>query len=390
MEGIFETNDSFDFSKLFLTKPTMISGGNYFIRCLVDNLPLYIQPPKCRTKQGILKAGKRFYTDLMFTNENEDFIRWMENLENHCQQYIFKNREKWFDGDMELHDVENYFTSPLKLYKSGKFYIARANLAVVLNKPTLKIYDENENEINMDAINDKTSVITILEIQGIKCSARSFQIELEVKQMMVLKQNNLFEKCIIAPSKKNVVSVNETTDQISSDPHKIHDEHTSAHLAIKEEEEEKEDIIITTNVSESDIAVDNINGAIENTETVENNTIVENSSAHESNADESSVHVNAYIDNSSTKNEKNEKEGLEEVTFSLDELKNTESLQLKKRNDVYYEMYREARRKAKIAKDLALSSYLEAKRIKNMYMLDDINESDDSDLEIEDNESLEN
>jgi hypothetical protein len=53
-------------------------------------------------------------------------------------------------------------------------------------------------------------------------------------------------------------------------------------------------------------------------------------------------------------------------------------------------MYREARRKAKIAKDLALSSYLEAKRIKNMYMLDEIEESDDSDLEIEDNDSLEN
>jgi hypothetical protein len=63
---------------------------------------------------------------------------------------------------------------------------------------------------------------------------------------------------------------------------------------------------------------------------------------------------------------------------------------LRKRNDVYYEMYREARRKAKVARDLALSSYIEAKRIKNAYLLKDIEDSE-SDEEsfmqsIEDNE----
>ena len=44
-------------------------------------------------------------------------------------------------------------------------------------------------------------------------------------------------------------------------------------------------------------------------------------------------------------------------------------------------MYREACRKAKIARDLALSSYLEAKRIKNVYMLQDSSDSEDSDYE---------
>jgi hypothetical protein len=77
------------------------------------------------------------------------------------------------------------------------------------------------------------------------------------------------------------------------------------------------------------------------------------------------------------------------VEFNLEELSNSDSIQIKKRNEVYYEMYREARRKAKIARDLALSSYLEAKRIKNTYMLDDIKDSDDSDLETEDSEEPE-
>jgi hypothetical protein len=71
-----------------------------------------------------------------------------------------------------------------------------------------------------------------------------------------------------------------------------------------------------------------------------------------------------------------------EVDLSLDEIPESEAVSIKQRNDVYYKMYQEAREKAKIARDLALSAYLEAKRIKNTYMLEDIiDSSDDSDDE---------
>jgi hypothetical protein len=75
-----------------------------------------------------------------------------------------------------------------------------------------------------------------------------------------------------------------------------------------------------------------------------------------------------------------------EIEFDLEELPKSETIQLKNRNDVYYEKYREAKRKAKIARDLALSSYLEAKRIKNTYMLDDIDDSDDEDEDEDDDD----
>jgi len=334
---IYDTNDSFDFNNLILTKPTLISGGNYFIRCLVNNSSLYIQPPKCKTKQGFMKAGKRFSCDLMFTNENENFIRWMENLENHCQQFIYKNRDKWFDGEMELHDIENYFTSPLKLYKSGKYYISRVNVNTILNKPSIKIYDENETELDMESINDNTTVVTVVEIQGIKCSSRSFQIEIELKQMMVLQPTNIFEKCIIktgtVPPSNTVVA-----DTIV---------------------EGKEDLeVMNSPEPELDTCI--------NTETV----------------DDKDTEIPEVIDTTTTVILN---DGIEEIDFNLEELKEDEPFQIKKRDDVYYEMYREARRKAKIARDLALSSYLEAKRIKNTYMLEDIEDSDDSDLELEDN-----
>ena len=86
MEGIYNTDSSFDFTKLKLAKPQQIPGGNYFIRLSIDDKALYIQPPKSKTKQGFLKAGKRYLTDLMFSNEDTNFIEWMENLENYCPQ----------------------------------------------------------------------------------------------------------------------------------------------------------------------------------------------------------------------------------------------------------------------------------------------------------------
>jgi hypothetical protein len=70
-----------------------------------------------------------------------------------------------------------------------------------------------------------------------------------------------------------------------------------------------------------------------------------------------------------------------EVNLDTEELNENDTFHLKEKTEVYYEMYREARRKAKLAKSLALSSFMEARRIKNLYMLDDI---DDSDSDVDD------
>jgi hypothetical protein len=47
-----------------------------------------------------------------------------------------------------------------------------------------KIFKESNETVDIENI---TKIITILEIQGVKCSAKSFQIDIEVKQMMVLR-----------------------------------------------------------------------------------------------------------------------------------------------------------------------------------------------------------
>lgn len=194
-------NQPFDFTKLSLLRPNVTSGGNYFIKFRMNENPLYIQSPKCKTKQGIYKSGKKFFCDLIFTNEHESFIQWMDNLENHSRKIIYENKSKWFETELDENDIENSFTSPLKWVKSGKYYICRVNIPTQLGNCSLKIYNEDEQEISIDSIQENQNVLTILEIQGIKCSARSFQIEIEIKQMLVMKPDNLFDRCIFKPTK---------------------------------------------------------------------------------------------------------------------------------------------------------------------------------------------
>jgi len=74
---------------------------------------------------------------------------------------------------------------------------------------------------------------------------------------------------------------------------------------------------------------------------------------------------------------------LTEVNLDSD-LDNLETITLKKPNQVYYEIYKTARKKAKDAKRTAIMAFLEAKNIKKTYMLDDLDDSEDSDMDIED------
>ena len=373
MEQIYDTRDKltqFDFSKLVLSKPTLISGGNYFIRFKKNNFPLYIQPPSCSTRNGFVKNGRKYHTDLMFTNEDEYIIQWLERLEEYCVNFIYSHRSDWFDGDMEIVDIENYFTSPLKVYKSGKYYTVRVNIPSALDKPNIKIYDEKEEIVDFNSINDTTRIMSIMEVQGIKCSARSFQIELEMKQVLVTKpiELDLFNKCIITHTEK-VIHETPTTIDVDTNNDIVSNKEVIEETmdTIKTIIEEKHDTIET---------IDNLGkreNIDEHTDTQPNHAIAEN--------DDMPLTIE---NNVAPTNEFISSDTMQEVVFNLEDLSQDETVNLKQPNEVYYQMYKDAIQKAKVAREMALSSYLEAKNIKNTYMLTDIDDSDMSDMDMDD------
>ena len=65
---------------------------------------------------------------------------------------------------------------------------------------------------------------------------------------------------------------------------------------------------------------------------------------------------------------------LQEVNLTFDE---NDAITLKNPNEIYLDIYRQAREKAKKAKQEAIKAYLEAKRIKELYMLEIVDSSED-------------
>jgi len=397
MEQIFEPNAQFQFDKLVLTNPIFVNSGNYFIKYLMNDSPLYIQPPKCATKQGFIKGGKKLFCDLLFTNENESFIRWIEDLENYSQTYIFNNREKWFETDLELHDIESSFTSPLKLYKSGKFYIVRTIIPTRLGKCTLRIFDEQEMDVPMESIQDGTTVMTIWEIQGIKCSTRNFQIDIEVKQMMVIPKSNLFERCVISknsdltkesllsttvPSEEGTRSVSplpkvDTQDQNAVEIPTPNSSGLCSNKATFRVSSEEAEIPLPNSVAftvSSEEATRSVCPLPKIVESIEKEVILDESDNDDGEYDYDdgfTIDIDEMETDDNEPNTTNNETstGVEIVDFNPKEILESNDFQLKTRNDVYYEIYTNAKKKAEEARNLAISAYLEAKRIKDLYLI---------------------
>ena len=60
---------------------------------------------------------------------------------------------------------------------------------------------------------------------------------------------------------------------------------------------------------------------------------------------------------------------------------NMDAVQLKAPIVVYREIYKKAKEKAKMARRLAIQAFLEAKKIKNTFLVGEVEESDDDDLD---------
>ena len=200
--------------------------------------------------------------------------------------------------------------------------------------------------------------MTILEVQGIKCSSRSFQIELEIKQMMTLEPVNLFENCLLA---SNRPIVNQT---------KLPTMEQGLEETIEQENSEEPIQVDTSEVEEE-------NDYIQQEETKEEENIHLEESKEEEPPKEISLEETPILEDS--ENMKTSEPSIEDLEFTVDleKLESDESISIKPQNDIYYERYREAQKRARIAKNLALQAYLEAKEIKNQYHLDDIESDED-------------
>lgn len=413
----FEANKEFPFEKMVLGQPqAMQGGGSYFTKLTIENKPILMQLPKCNMKNGIVKTKRITYCDLMYEKSNfdEKLSEWVESLEETCQNLIDTKKHLWFSNDLTKDDLETMMSSLVRLYKSGSKALMRTYVDVSRRNGNLKchIYDENERIVDSNTITEKTLMIPLIQIEGIKFTSRSFDVELKLIQIMVLeeKEEVAFNKSCMIKRRSPIPmenlklekslendNVTDSTDNseieidensVKSETSKVNNNHeeednnkteiemkSDDNITLENVEEEtsgkKDSILGNENLEEVELSLDNLDDA--EVFDSEENSVVDNEDKVSSLTEESLPDLEEIT--LEVKDELSPRLGIEEVELNIKD--NTEPITLKRPNEVYYEIYKAAREKAKHMRKVALEAYLEAKQIKTKYMLEDLDDSDE-------------
>jgi hypothetical protein len=407
---IVSATSNFDFKTATLADPQPLTGqaGFYFTQLTVgpENKSLYLQLPECVSKQGVVNIKNTKYLDLMFERDTHDeLMRWVEKLEYNCQDIIDSKKELWFQTELTRDDIETMMTQITRLYQSGKYVLMR--VFVEANKTGQKCiaYDENEIGFDLDTLEANKTIIPLVMIEGVKFSSRSFEISLKLVQVMVMGRDEKKSSCLIkrpnnapipvdvpvplavpvpvavavpvaAPMRGTLTSTATATAPILEkkiiNPVKTIKPALVKPTTIQSSQPIKSVTLVEKGVTKPILReksiVNNTNLGERTLKPIIRNTIVANNTV---------ANNTAAINNPINLVKKND---IEEITINYQDLSDT--ISLKNPNEVYYEIYKNARNKAKLCRIKAMEAYLEAKQIKTKYMLQDLDDSDDSDDEI--------
>ena len=349
---IVSANPDFNFKAISLANPQPLNGqtGFYFTQLSVgdENKALCLQLPECLTKQGIVNIKNAKYLDLMFErSSNDELMRWIEQLEYACQDIIDANKELWFESDLTRDDIETMMTQVTRLYQSGKYMLMRVFVETG-SKPGSKCiaYDENEMGFDLDILEPTKSVIPLIMIEGVKFSSRSFEISLKVVQVMVMGKNEKKTTCLIKRQLDKELDLPREEEEPRIEPQ------VEMPLPVT-----PMPTLAKPTLAKSTLAKPTLAKPMPVTPMP---TLAKPMPATTKPAPPLVKNVNE----------------MEEVMIDYNTIEN-DTISLKNPNDVYQELYKKAREKAKQCRIAAIEAYLEAKQIKTKYMLYDEDESDD-------------
>ena len=397
--------EDFPMDEISLANPQGLQGGAYLSKLKVLGKRLVLQTPRCTTKNGIHKTDKKIYCDLMFDTDHDEVREFFRQLSDKIKNLIFDKKDIWFHNEMDMDTIDYHWQNILRPYKGTK-YLLRCNIrkphrSKVSLQPSVQIYDEDETLLGIDDVIKGSILMGLLHLNGLKFTSQSFSVDFYLEQAMVLKARKEDKKCriqidnnyknrtaVVADSpvfadsdsdnspksiqqgENNIIG---TVDTSIRDINSPVDNKTNVSPKISEEQNSPKSLDLLSPISpknthiDQKLIVDDVDKKKD--EMVEDKTGIV--------ADQTAIVADNLAE---TNNESLEKTDiLSEVT--LDIPSDSDSLKLKKPNEVYMEIYKEVRRRAKEARKKAIEAYLEVKRIKSLYMLDEIEveESEDDD-----------
>lgn len=403
MDNILQPGNmvDFNFSDISLKNPKPIQGGSFLSSIKNNNKPLIIQTPKIKTKKGITQTNKHIYSDLVLENEDSEFTDWVEGLQDIVRKLILSKSEIWFNDPVTLDEIEYNWTNSLRTYKQSKQLLRtfiHKNKGISSN--VLKIYDSDYKSKHINDITGDTSIVCILEVIGLKFSSTNFQMDFCLRQAMILEDKPIFnEPLIIFNSKKvyekkngeknvsfektheeiTLEKTDKTIDNLVNNKQEIQETDNSNNI-IPELEMKIENLI---DIGNEDNKLEDINKLQGGEDNKDNNQNLQleikeidnvNNKVHNELKEEQEIKLDDLEKNDVFEKNEEDNDKLQEVNLTFDK---KESITLKKPNEIYLDIYRQAREKAKKAKQQAIKAYLEAKRIKELYMLEIVDSSEE-------------
>ena len=419
---IFELTDDFDFNNVKLENPSLITGNNYYSKITnITKNNLYIQLPKCNTKQGIINTNNKCFCDLEFFSNNKLVIEFFENLENHCVKEICSNKDLWFYDSTNISndDIQEYVVPIMRSYKSGKKFLIKTSI----KQDKIIIYDENEKKLTLEEYDKVNDIVPLININGIKFSKSSFIIDIILVQFMILYPSDSFENQILIKidkplnrvenNKINVINKKNNTINYD-DSSSINDDDDEEEKSEEEEgegegeeekregEEEKREgeEVMREGEGEGEGEGEEEKGekkeeeaeAEEEAENIVNNQDIVSINTNKNNKELFSTvspDKSSYVYNTIKQDKSSSAIEIKELLVphtlennpvieicDLDNIIiNNEPIELKTHNAIYLEIYKKAKQKAKEIRKNAIQAFLEAKNIKIKYNLDSINDS---------------
>lgn len=403
----FAADNNFPFSALVLSSPRPVQGGAHFTQAsLGPGRPVYVQLPRCTLKQGIVTTKRACYCDLMYDKaQAEELITWLLALEGAAQDQIYKRRETWFHNDLSRDDMESMLTPMSRLYRGGRNLLIRASLRTdkATGEPKCTAYDEREAAVGLDAVDSNTTVIPLVLIDGVKFSARSFEIDVRLVQLMILDPRpEPTAACLI---KHAALAHTGSPTSVSPDPR--HDpspapEPEPGHASAGRDPTSKDtDGALPADPAATPAAVgrtgEESTAEGSSAELASNDRMRSHALADEHMIDDAAMDSESEDDGSIASEADLSREGdeateapvqaghtpsddngeLEEVEVGVGS--DDDTMELRKPDDVYKDIYRAARRKARQMRRAAVEALLEAQKIKSQYMLDDVDDSEEDD-----------
>lgn len=369
---------------------------------------LILQLPLCHTKSGIIEQSTKTYTDLLFDISTEgvkEFVDLLMAIEEESAKQLHSRSGEWFEGDtdqMTVQTFEDMFTPVVRYVNRQQQVCVRVHIPTInrgiktiqkdsQGKETngsiyeCDIYDKQYKGRILSDIRTDTQILPLVDVKEIRITATSITLHLNLVECMIVKDS---------------ASLMETKTQPIR---RIHlDDEPNHKNTIKQDDDTKQELETYVSTMDDDkTKVDNevlIEEKLENTnsyETQEENSIrtdVEKAEQEPEQEPASKIETEKET-NANTQLvlediiEVKDDDGMEEISsLAIDD---TESIKLKKPDEVYKEIYKAAISKAKRLRQVALEAYLDAKKIKAKFMLEDIYDSDDDGDEREDEAEME-